>query len=240
MPRRPQQKQFSFRRHEVFSERMPVANLHPDTRMAFDECRRRISAADAIDGPQQRIVRRPNDAQESAIALSCLQPAVGNAVIAQAQNLQCQARQTCAGSKIEQNGSLLQPLHRKGIGAQRQYFRPAGDRHALPLAGARRDDAQFAQLGERTASQCRFRFDPYRPGVADDGARGGLADSRRNCTADQGQSECFEIRKLQNHNPPTLPDPAPSYPLVARRHWEETGSGYLPRAARRPCPPRRL
>jgi hypothetical protein len=80
-----QEQQLAFGRLDQFEQRVGLAKFDPDVGRAFDVGHRRGRLAVAVDGAQQRVVRRPDDAQQCPrLAGVIAKPTKALAVVAEA------------------------------------------------------------------------------------------------------------------------------------------------------------
>ncbi len=200
-PRR-RQEQLAGRRLEMVGQRVRPADFDPDARRPFAVGAGGVHAV-AVDGAQQRIVRRPDDAQQAAALAGvglALQPAEALAVVAEAKDLDDQPTENVLTGRFKQDRRLFQAVDGIGIGPQRQDLRPAahrgGDGGAVGLAEL---DAEAAEVVLHGARQRERGFDPDLILVVHARDGGGLADGRRNGAACQGETKGIEIGKLQDH-----------------------------------------
>ena len=104
----------------------------------------------AVDGAEQRVVRRPDDAQQAAAVAGvglAFQPAEPLAVVAETQDLDDQPAEVVLAGRLEQDRRLFQAVERIGVAPERQDLRPAADGDGDGgAAGLAQLDAEAAQV----------------------------------------------------------------------------------------------
>jgi len=108
-----------------------VPDLDPHARGVFEVRAHDPGGAPGalVERPEQRVVRRADDAQEDALAVAVVKPAEALPVVAEAEHFAHERRQVFGTFEFEQHRRLVGELWRGAFARDRQQLRPA--RHVL-------------------------------------------------------------------------------------------------------------
>ncbi len=180
---------------------MCLPQLDPDVRRALDIGHGRRRLAVAVDGAQERIIRRPDDAQQCPrMAVVIAEPAEALPVVAEPQDFKDDARQLVGLRQFKQDRQLFRFLRRPRVRLQRHQFQPrrkfGGD------VGPHRttdEDIEPTKFALDVAGQRTLPLDPELLLPVEAGDDGRLHDRGGHDAAGQGKSERIQVGKLQNH-----------------------------------------